>query len=57
MLLWFQNQVETEEPSERIVRECLRYLKRFEALAAQAKIGVVPIRRPPDLVTAITEPK
>lgn len=34
MLLWLQNQVETGEPSERIVGECLRYFKRFEAVAA-----------------------
>jgi hypothetical protein len=29
MLLWLQNQVETGEPSERIVRECLDWLNRF----------------------------
>jgi hypothetical protein len=34
MLLWLQNQVETGEPSERIVNECLAYFKRFEDLAA-----------------------
>lgn len=34
MLLWLQNQVETGEPSERIVAECLAYFKRFESRAA-----------------------
>jgi len=34
MLLWLQNQVETEEPNERIVGECLAYFKEFGALAA-----------------------
>jgi hypothetical protein len=34
MLLCLQNQVETAEPSERIVNECLAYFKRFESLAA-----------------------
>jgi len=32
MLLWFQNQVETGEPSERIVNECLAYFRRFELI-------------------------
>ena len=30
----FQNQVETSEPSERIVKECLVYLKQFKSKAA-----------------------
>jgi len=34
MLLWLQNQVETGEPSERIVGECLEYFKRLESRAA-----------------------
>lgn len=34
MLLWLQNQVETGEPSERVVQQCLEYLGRFESLAA-----------------------
>jgi len=34
MLLWLQNQVETGEPSEQIVRQCLEYFGRFESLAA-----------------------
>ena len=34
MLLWLQNQVETGEPSEQIVRQCLEYFERFESLAA-----------------------
>ena len=34
MLLWLQNQVETGEPSARIVNECLTYLNRFESRAA-----------------------
>jgi hypothetical protein len=34
MLLWLQNQVETGEPSERIVQQCLEYFGRFESLAA-----------------------
>jgi len=34
MLLWLQNQVETGEPSERIVLECLDYFKRLESRAA-----------------------
>jgi len=34
MLLWLQNQVETGEPSERIVHQCLEYFGRFESLAA-----------------------
>ena len=29
VLLRLQNQVETGEPSERIVKECLAYLERF----------------------------
>jgi hypothetical protein len=29
MLLWLQNQVETGEPSEVIVGECLDWLNRF----------------------------
>lgn len=34
MLLWLQNQVETGEPSEHIVPECLSYFARFESRAA-----------------------
>lgn len=34
MLLWLQNQVETGEPSEAIVNECLAYFKRLESQAA-----------------------
>ena len=34
MLLWLQNQVETGEPSERVVRQCLEYFGRFESQAA-----------------------
>ena len=34
MLLWLQNQVETGEPREQIVRQCLEYFGRFESLAA-----------------------
>ena len=34
MLLWLQNQVETGEPSERIVSECLAYLEQFRSQAA-----------------------
>jgi len=34
MLLWLQNQVETGEPSEKIVSECLAYFKRMESRAA-----------------------
>ncbi|MBS1803834.1 MAG: hypothetical protein JST28_10740 [Acidobacteria bacterium] len=34
MLLWLQNQVETGEPSERVVRQCLEYFGRFESRAA-----------------------
>lgn len=34
MLLWLQNQVETGEPSERIVKECLAYFVKYEARAA-----------------------
>lgn len=34
VLLRLQNQVETGEPSERIVNECLAYLERFASQAA-----------------------
>ena len=34
MLLWLQNQVETGEPSENVVRRCLEYFGRFESQAA-----------------------
>jgi len=34
MLLWLQNQVETGEPSERIVKQCLAYFANFESRAA-----------------------
>jgi hypothetical protein len=34
MLLWLQNQVETGEPSEAIVNECLAYFGRKKSLAA-----------------------
>lgn len=34
MLLWLQNQVETGEPSERVVQQCLEYFGRFESRAA-----------------------
>jgi hypothetical protein len=34
MLLWLQNQVETGEPSERIVKEFLAYLEQFKSQAA-----------------------
>ena len=34
MLLWLQIQVETCEPSEKIVGQCLEYLGRFESRAA-----------------------
>ena len=34
MLLWLQNQVETGEPSEAIVTECLAYFERVESRAA-----------------------
>jgi hypothetical protein len=34
MLLRLQNQIETGEPSERVVKECLGYLERFESQAA-----------------------
>lgn len=34
MLLRLQNQVETGEPSEWIVRECLAYLEQFKSQAA-----------------------
>ena len=34
MLLWLQNQVETGEPCERIVNECLGFFRRFDSRAA-----------------------
>jgi hypothetical protein len=34
MLLWLQNQVETGEPSDRIVTECLAYFAKFQSRAA-----------------------
>jgi len=34
MLLWLQNQLETGEPSDRIVNECLAYFQRVESRAA-----------------------
>jgi len=34
MLLWLQNQLETGEPSDRIVNECLAYFQRVESCAA-----------------------
>jgi len=34
MLLWLQNQVETGEPSESIVKQCLVYFAKFESRAA-----------------------
>ena len=34
VLLRLQNQVETGEPSERIVKECLAYLEQFKSRAA-----------------------
>ena len=34
MLLWLQNQVETGEPSERVVQQYLEYFGRFELRAA-----------------------
>jgi len=34
MLLWLQNQVETGEPSEAIVKKCLGYFARFNPRAA-----------------------
>ena len=34
MLLWLQNQLETGEPSERVLTECLAYFARFESRAA-----------------------
>ena len=34
VLLQFQNQIEIGEPSERIVKECLRYLEQFKSQAA-----------------------
>jgi hypothetical protein len=33
-LLWLQNQVETGEPSEKIVRQCLAYFAEFESRTA-----------------------
>jgi hypothetical protein len=34
VLLQFQNQLETGEPSERIVKTCLAYLEGFKSIAA-----------------------
>lgn len=34
VLMRLQNQVETGEPSERIVKECLAYLEQFKSKAA-----------------------
>ena len=34
VLLQFQNQVETGEPSERVVKKCLAYLEQFKSQAA-----------------------
>jgi len=34
MLLWLQNQVETGEPSEAIVKQSLAYFVKFESRAA-----------------------
>jgi hypothetical protein len=34
MLLWLQNRVETGEPSDGVVKECLAYLERFKSQAA-----------------------
>jgi hypothetical protein len=34
MLLWLQNQVETGEPSENVVRKCLDYFAGFQSRAA-----------------------
>jgi hypothetical protein len=34
MLLWLQNQVETSEPSEKIVDQCLDYFAGFQSRAA-----------------------
>ena len=34
MLLWLQNQIETGEPSESIVKKCLGYFARFNPRAA-----------------------
>jgi len=34
MLLWLQNQFETGEPSEAIVRQCLNYFAQFDSRAA-----------------------
>jgi len=33
ILLWLQNQVETGEPSEKIVKKCLAYFARFDSRA------------------------
>lgn len=33
MLLWLQNQIETGEPSEAIVKQCLEYFAGFESRA------------------------
>jgi hypothetical protein len=37
VLLRLQNQVETAEPSEWIVKECLAYLEQFNSQAAQGR--------------------
>ena len=46
MLLWLQNQVETGEPSGKIVKQCLAYFAKSapaDAVAAMARLeGVVP---------------
>jgi hypothetical protein len=34
VLLLLQKQIETGEPSERVVKKCLAYLERFQAQAA-----------------------
>ena len=34
VLLWLQNQIETGDPSEAIVKECLEWLSRWESRAA-----------------------
>jgi len=34
MLLWLQNQIETGEPSEKIVKQCLDYFAGFQSQAA-----------------------
>jgi hypothetical protein len=33
-LLWLQNQVETDEPSDAIANKCLAYFARFDSRAA-----------------------